>query len=535
MIKQAASDIRHKIYGRDVRESLAKGLEVSGDIADESNKRSKDTEDRQSQLEARYDVAVGAHTEETELLDARVGKADGLTHTNLKNRLDYEYDFQLDRIKEISVNPKDFGAVGDGIHDDTDAILAAIETGYLVEFPKGDFIFNGEFKDSHYMLSGVHETLSRIITTSDVVFDNLTTGIIKRLNFKSLTPLKSTLFYKERGTFKGSIEYCIFDDYDYHLHYPGNANGIRLHKCIFREGNHGVVANLAHAASITKCEFWQQHKYSMIMSRGTSGEIEGNSFVGTQGRPSEVKLFSNSHTFENNYFEFYPSSGENHEAMITVEYNRDSTFPFFINNTLNGKDIVNYNIKFVNVGDAERTHQRLLMFRNTMLNAAVAETNLDFKKFTNVYMLGEDIPTPPQKMHYISNVKDVATSTSRVDIPLNAGTVIDPLGMGSSDHKVRPNFEGKDFMVTVTAEMQTELDVKHGMEITIIDENGSGSKVFNFLADESQTGLVQSPTYQMLHSTLLNTAFRVSMRPAPNSGYARPAKMSFVVKIEEVK
>lgn len=46
------------------------------------------------------------------------------------------------------VNVKDFGAVADGVHDDTDAVLQAIEAAragpdHEVFFPTGTYRFNG--------------------------------------------------------------------------------------------------------------------------------------------------------------------------------------------------------------------------------------------------------------------------------------------------------------------------------------------------------------------------------------------------------
>ena len=100
-IKQLANDVRTKIYGIDVRESIAKGMEVSGEISEESNKLSKDTAGRQDHIETRYDVAVGAHTEDSEVLDARIG-VDGVTHTNVKKRLDTEQDKVITKLEYTS-------------------------------------------------------------------------------------------------------------------------------------------------------------------------------------------------------------------------------------------------------------------------------------------------------------------------------------------------------------------------------------------------------------------------------------------------
>jgi len=47
-----------------------------------------------------------------------------------------------------TVSVKDFGAVGDGIEDDTDAIQAAVDSGNIVEFPNGSYKFGKITKSS---------------------------------------------------------------------------------------------------------------------------------------------------------------------------------------------------------------------------------------------------------------------------------------------------------------------------------------------------------------------------------------------------
>src|SRR5690625_4214724 len=78
IIKKLADDIRTKVYGREVRESLARGIEEAGNIADQSDTRSKDTEDRQDDIEQRWDDQIENLTLEdpssAEIVDARGGE-----------------------------------------------------------------------------------------------------------------------------------------------------------------------------------------------------------------------------------------------------------------------------------------------------------------------------------------------------------------------------------------------------------------------------------------------------------------------------
>ena len=77
-----------------------------------------------------------------ELVDARTD-AEGVAQTVLKERLDKEYNKLLSKIKK-TVRVTDFGAVGDGITDDTDAFRKALGTGKVrVVVPAGIYVVRG--------------------------------------------------------------------------------------------------------------------------------------------------------------------------------------------------------------------------------------------------------------------------------------------------------------------------------------------------------------------------------------------------------
>jgi len=135
LIRKHADNVRGKSYGQQVREAQARNAEYAGLIAQEANDIAKDTETRQYLIETRYDVAVGAMTEGTEILDARVDPF-GNVFENLKKRIDIRY---------YNLNVKAFGAVGDGTTDDAPAIQRAIDALSLVgtgtiEFPSGNYL-----------------------------------------------------------------------------------------------------------------------------------------------------------------------------------------------------------------------------------------------------------------------------------------------------------------------------------------------------------------------------------------------------------
>ena len=89
-IKKLAQKVRTEIYGRDVRESIAQSMEVSGETSNEANERSKDTATRQTDVENRFDDQIAGNTDIDEVIDARRPEG-GKSYPTLRKRLDDEH------------------------------------------------------------------------------------------------------------------------------------------------------------------------------------------------------------------------------------------------------------------------------------------------------------------------------------------------------------------------------------------------------------------------------------------------------------
>src|SRR5690606_22681816 len=93
-IKERAEKIRKEVYGRDVREALASGLEVMSEDVEETKNRQDNVE---SQFQAVLDETTGKDViSAPEVTAARVG-VDGTQYSNLKQRLDSEHDKKIGR------------------------------------------------------------------------------------------------------------------------------------------------------------------------------------------------------------------------------------------------------------------------------------------------------------------------------------------------------------------------------------------------------------------------------------------------------
>ncbi|TYU32087.1 hypothetical protein [Listeria monocytogenes] len=86
-IANYSTQVREKIYGKDVREALARSSEIAGIIAEEAKNTANATATEQNNLDQRFDEVQANLTSDSELIDARTDIANE-SYTTLKKRLD---------------------------------------------------------------------------------------------------------------------------------------------------------------------------------------------------------------------------------------------------------------------------------------------------------------------------------------------------------------------------------------------------------------------------------------------------------------
>lgn len=121
-ISDKVAQIRQAVYGKDVRESIASGIEAI-------NSEVETTTAKQAQLETTFEqLIINAGNSNAEIVDARGG-----------------FDTLRKKLDSYVINVKDFGAKGDGITDDTTAIQNAINSlnaGCTLFIPTGVYLVN---------------------------------------------------------------------------------------------------------------------------------------------------------------------------------------------------------------------------------------------------------------------------------------------------------------------------------------------------------------------------------------------------------
>lgn len=196
--KEIANKMKTVIQGLEMRSLIVQATESIGNMAE-------DIGNKQKKLENTFDqLIINAGNSNAEVVAGRV-KEDGTTYETIGKRIN-GIDSQLDHINECSVkkgelivNVKDYGAIGDGIVDDTDAIKSALNDGTIITFPRGIY----------RITDTIHINKSLIMLGSDWCGDTNLNKATTTIWFDNITPGKyafvcNTPNNKIKGlTFKG--------------------------------------------------------------------------------------------------------------------------------------------------------------------------------------------------------------------------------------------------------------------------------------------------------------------------------------------
>lgn len=111
VVKKITTKIRNEIYGKQIREALAQGVEIAGDISDEANKLADDAKIRSIDTQNRFNDQIAGNTNINEVIDARRPYGADIAYPTISNRLDAT-DIELVnhevKLMDHEITPDDF-------------------------------------------------------------------------------------------------------------------------------------------------------------------------------------------------------------------------------------------------------------------------------------------------------------------------------------------------------------------------------------------------------------------------------------------
>lgn len=215
-IKERAEKIRKEVYGKDVREALASGLEVMSEDVEETKQRQDNVE---SQFQAVLDETTGKDViSAPEITAARVG-ADDTNYPNLKERLDAEYQKLSSQLAQTALIPQRIQGELDWTNAINRAIAKAKETGMKrIYFPAGTYEFGG----------------IEIVDCPDLIIDGHKNATLKLIDSALKDCIKTTRSNGVRIrniSIEGNLQ-------------PGDQNITPIHGINFNDSKNCVVENV---------------------------------------------------------------------------------------------------------------------------------------------------------------------------------------------------------------------------------------------------------------------------------------------------
>lgn len=117
------------------------------------------------------------------------------------------------------VNVKDYGAVGDGVTDDTSAIQSALDEGTYIVFDKGTYLFTSFTLSSNTIIDG--------------------NGAILKSSGENVTSIfgtgKSNIIIKNLEIYGSATEVVSKTGYQYHGIYLYNSSNIKVENCVIHD------------------------------------------------------------------------------------------------------------------------------------------------------------------------------------------------------------------------------------------------------------------------------------------------------------
>lgn len=191
-----------------------------------------------------------------------------------------------------TVSVKDFGAVGDGVTDDTAAIQNALDTGKNVFIPAGIYVFSAQLDltTNGQTIYGEGHGLSVLDSSATASITALYATGIDNITIKELSLLGGESVYASAGYAGILFENCInskvitceISKYQYGINFKVNSEAPMVEGCIVHDCYYeGISANgITGTYTITNLRFINNTVYSIGTASYNGGAIRTEEAVG---------------------------------------------------------------------------------------------------------------------------------------------------------------------------------------------------------------------------------------------------------------
>ena len=175
----------------------------------------------------------------------------------------YEIVDEKARQGQTAVTPQMFGAVGDGVTDDSAAFQAAVDSGRAVSVPAGHYRVGGVTVTGPLTMSGVGEV--RLTVPDDIALDNAsywterTTVLI--LRGADTVKLENLCFDGNQAYFQSRYGYGPLARYDaYGVRVRDQSKNVTIRRCRFENLKDAGVQITARCSFVTveNCRFFSE-------------------------------------------------------------------------------------------------------------------------------------------------------------------------------------------------------------------------------------------------------------------------------------
>ena len=282
------------------------------------------------------------------------------------------YQATHDAVSKFCITPEMFGAIGDGVADDTEALQKCLVSGNTV-------FLNGTYRITKCLsFSGLKDVVlcgGKIVRDADMVFNTIKGGSCSNIHIINVE-------FDGNGN-NPDLPYSWSDNTQICIFLAGDCNDIFVEKCVIKNHNYGIFtlgANFTEGitsvnATIRDCRF--ENCRDCIDTYGKNILIDHNSFIDITGNAIQIEP-EGEQTADNpmkdtHFYQCAAGCVISNNLLMNIA----GTAVIIHDNAYGVKIDNNTIIDFTNAINANRAHKGCYITNNTIIYQKAVEVNSD--------------------------------------------------------------------------------------------------------------------------------------------------------------